>query len=93
MPRGIGIKVAEFFRDASRFAIGLMPHQTLGFEQTFIRVEVLRGKTGIEVFSILANKGDEIFHNGIKGFIAPWEGAAMGPLGESKDLVHLAMSF
>ncbi len=85
--------MAQFFRDALDFTIGLMPYGTLGFEQTFVRVEVLQGKTGIEVFTILTNKGDEVLHNVIERFIASRQRGTMGHMIESKDLVHLGMPF
>jgi hypothetical protein len=59
-PGGVGIEMAEFLRDTSVLAIGLMPDRPLRFEQTFVRVEVLRGKARIEVFSLVAQKGDEV---------------------------------
>jgi hypothetical protein len=43
----------------------------MGFEETFIGIEVLRTEAGIEVFGIDAEKSDKLFHHLIKGFVAP----------------------
>ncbi len=51
--------MAELLGNTPRLAIGLMPHGAVGFEQTFIRLEVFRAKAGIEVVGILPNKGDK----------------------------------
>jgi hypothetical protein len=77
--------MTELLRDASGLAIGLMPHRALGFEQTFVRVEIFRGKAGIEIFRIGAKKGDEVLQDGIEGFLAPRQ-ARQG--GTSRDAVE-----
>src|SRR5215217_2066983 len=83
--------MAELLRDASGLAIGLMPHRALGFEQTFVRVEVFRGKAGIEVFRMGAKKGDEVLQDVVEGFIAPRQGGAIRHAVEAKDCSHLRM--
>src|SRR5215510_12663478 len=90
-PGAVGIEMAELLRDASGLAIGLMPHRALGFEQTFVRVEIFRGKAGIEVFRIGAQKGDEVLQDVIEGFIAPRQGGTIRHAVEAKDRSHLGM--
>jgi hypothetical protein len=70
-PRAVGVKMTEGLRDASGLAIRLMPHRALGFEQTFVCREVLRGQARIEGFGILAKQGDAIVQNVVEGFLAP----------------------
>src|SRR5437016_819435 len=83
--------MAELFRDASGLAIGLMPHWTLGFEQTFVRVEVFRGKARIEIFRIGAKKGDEALQDVVEGFIAPRQGGTIRHAVEAQDRAPLGM--
>jgi hypothetical protein len=64
---------------------------TLGFEQTLVRIEVFRGKAGIEGFSIVAKKGDKVLHDVVEVFIAPRNRRAMRHLRKSQDLSHLSM--
>src|SRR4029434_1815043 len=90
-PGAVGIEMAELLRDASGLAIRLMPHRALGFEQTFVRVEVFRGKAGIESFRIGAQKGDEVLQDVIEGFIAPRQGSASRHAVEAQDRSHLGM--
>jgi hypothetical protein len=83
--------MTQLLRDTALLTIGLMPHGTLGFEQTFVCIEVFRGKARIELFSIVAQKRDEISHGVVEGFIAPCKRGAMGHCVESKDLWRLGM--
>jgi hypothetical protein len=83
--------MTELIGKPSAQALGLMPHGTLGFEQTFVRIEVLRGKAWIEVFSILTKKGDEVLEDLVEGLIASRKWGAIGHGVESKILAHLGM--
>ena len=70
-PGGIRVEVAELVGNPPRLAVALVPDGPLGLEQALIRVEVLTGELGVEVFSILPQKGNKVLQDGVEVLIAP----------------------
>jgi hypothetical protein len=59
-PGGIRIAVAELVGNPPRLAVALMPDGPLGLEPALIRVELLTGELGGEVFGLLPQKGNKV---------------------------------
>lgn len=60
----------QFFRNAVRFPIRLMPNWAVGFEQALIRDQVFQVQRFIQAGIALGNKLDELLQHDIQGFVA-----------------------
>lgn len=81
-PGGIRIEVAELVGNPPSLAVALVPDRPLGLAQALIRVEILTGEVGGEVFGILPQKGNTVLQDGGRGpdsDATGWDGWA--PLG------------
>jgi hypothetical protein len=87
-PGAVRLEMAPLVGEASSLASGWMPHRALSFAQPFVGREVFGGTTGIEVFGVLAEQGHAGLDDSGEGLRAPRERGALGPLVESKALVH-----
>jgi len=70
-------------------ALALVPDGPLGLEQALIRVEVLTGELGVEVFGILLQKGNKVLQDGVEVLIATRQGGTVGHLWESDVLAQV----
>src|SRR4029453_3280565 len=88
-PGGIRVARGELVGNAPRLTVALVPDRPLGLEQALIRVEVLTGELGIEVFGILPQKSNKVLQDGVELLIAPRQSGTVGYLGESHVLAQV----
>src|SRR4029450_11809035 len=88
-PGGIRVEVAELVGNAPSLAVALVPEGPLCLDQPLIRVEILTGELGVEVFGILPQKGNKVLQDGVEVLIAARQGGTVGHLLESKVLAQV----